>query len=575
MTTENQHVEPSPSPARPRRRLAGFALVALAGIALGSVGTTLLARGGGDGHDHGAGAPAKQMYQCPMHPSVVQDHPGECPICGMKLVPMAAEAAGAKGATGKAAEAPKPKYLCPMHPTVTSDHPDNCPLCGMKLVPAPASEGGGEAAAGGESAAGRAGYQCPMHSAVQSDKPDNCRVCGMKLEKLSESGGFDVPKGERKIVFYRSPMDPKQTSHTPRKDEMGMDYVPVYLDELQGEGPVQGLVTVKIDPARQQLIGLVTAPATTGTFSATLRTTGRVAVDETRVHRVNVKFGGFVEKVFADFVGQPIQRGQPLFSIYSPELLAAQEELALALRTQKALSAAQGLAGDGDDLVAAARRKLELWDVPAAGIERLMQGGQPERAVTVVSPAAGVIVKKEVVPGQRLEAGAMPYEVWDLSSIWALADVYETELQHVKVGAPATLTLKAFPGKEYQGRVAFIDPVLDPKTRTAKVRLAFANPGGALKPEMFGEVVLGTPPRKALRIPADAVIDSGTRSVVFVAMGDGKFQPRVVRLGASDGTDAEVLDGLTEGEQIVTRANFLVDSESRLKASLQALGGGK
>jgi Cu(I)/Ag(I) efflux system membrane fusion protein len=186
-----------------------------------------------------------------------------------------------------------------------------------------------------------------------------------------------------------------------------------------------------------------------------------------------------------------------------------------------------------------------------------------------------VVAKKEVVPGMRLEAGAMPYEIWDLSSVWVLADVYEAELQHVKVGAPVTLTLKAFPDREVQGRVAFIDPFLDPKTRTAKVRIAFANPDGLLKPEMFGEVVLGTPPRKALRIPADAVIDSGTRSVVFVALGDGKFQPRVVRLGASDGDQVEILDGLEAGEQIVTRANFLVDSESRLKSSLQALGGGQ
>jgi Cu(I)/Ag(I) efflux system membrane fusion protein len=460
-----------------------------------------------------------------------------------------------------------------MHPPVVSDHPDSCPLCGMKLVPAPAGEG--EAGAAGGAGAAAATYQCPMHPNVQADHPADCRICGMKLEKLSESGEFVVPPGERKIVFYRSPMDPKQTSHTPRKDEMGMDYLPVYLDELQGSATAQGLVTVKIDPARQQLIGLATAPATSGTFSATLRTTGRVAVDETRIHRVNVKFGGFVERVQADFVGQPIARGQPLFTIYSPELLAAQEELVLALRTQRSLAAAKGLADSGDDLVAASRRKLELWDVPPALIERLAQGGQPERTVTVVSPVAGVVAKKEVVPGQRLEAGAMPYELWDLSSIWVLADVYEAELRHVKVGAPATLTLKAFPGQASQGRVAFIDPVLDPKTRTAKVRLAFANPGGALKPEMFGEVVLGTPPRKALRIPADGVIDSGTRSVVFVAMGDGKFQPRVVRLGASDGDHLEVLDGLTEGEEIVTRANFLVDSESRLKASLQALAGGK
>jgi Cu(I)/Ag(I) efflux system membrane fusion protein len=300
-----------------------------------------------------------------------------------------------------------------------------------------------------------------------------------------------------------------------------------------------------------------------------------VSVDETRVHKVNVKFGGFVERVQADFVGQVVQRGEPLFTIYSPELLAAQEELLLALRTQQALASAKGLASDGSDLLDAARRKLQLWDVPAATVARIEQTGQAERAIAVVSPTSGVVTKKEVVPGMRIEAGGMPYEIWDLSSVWVLADVYETDLRNVKVGAPATVTLKAFPGKEHVGRVAFIDPVLDPKTRTAKVRVSIANPGALLKPEMFGEVILRSPPRQALRIPTDAVIDSGTRSVVFVALGDGKFQPRVVRLGASDSEYVEVQDGLAAGDKIVSRANFLVDSESRLKASLQALGGGK
>jgi Cu(I)/Ag(I) efflux system membrane fusion protein len=455
------------------------------------------------------------------------------------------------------------------------DHPGDCPICGMTLVKMASASPGGTAKAGEAGAQGKVLFQCPMHPTVQQDHPGDCPTCGMKLEKVDESGVFEVPPGERKIVFYRSPMDPKQTSHTPRKDEMGMDYLPVYLDELQATGTVSGLVTVKIDPARQQLIGLVTAQATLGAISGAVRTTGRVAADETRIHRVNVKFGGFVESVQADFVGQLVQRGAPLFSIYSPELLAAQEDLLLALRTQKNLASARGLAADGDDLVAAARRKLQLWDVPAATVARIEQTGQAERAITVLSPTSGVVVKKEVVPGMRIEAGGMPYEIWDLTSVWVLADVYESDLQHVKVGAPATLTFKALSGKEYQGRVAFVDPVLDSKTRTAKVRVSLANPGALLKPEMFGEVVLRSVPRQALRIPADAVIDSGTRSVVFVALGDGKFQPRVVRLGASDGDDVEVQDGLAAGDKIVIRANFLVDSESRLKASLQALGGGK
>jgi Cu(I)/Ag(I) efflux system membrane fusion protein len=568
MTTEPTTAPTSPAPPARRRRLP-VVLVAILSFALGGVGTSLLTRRGGEAHDHAAEA-AKVRYQCPMHPTIVQDHPGDCPICGMKLVKM--DAAAAAGAGKAPAVDARPQYQCPMHPTVVQDHPGDCPICGMKLVKMDAAAG---PSTSGASATGKVQYQCPMHPSVHQDHPGDCPTCGMKLEKVDESGAFEVPPGERKVVFYRSPMDPKQTSHTPRKDEMGMDYLPVYLDELQGAGPVTGLVTVRIDPARQQLIGLVTARATTGAIGGALRTTGRVAVDETRVHRVNVKFGGFVERVQADFVGQLVRQGEPLFSIYSPELLAAQEDLLLALRTQQRLASARGLAADGEDLASSARRRLQLLDVPASTLARIEQTGQAERTIMVLSPVSGVVVKKEVVPGMKLEAGGMPYELWDLTSVWVLADVYETDLQHVKVGAPATVTFKALPGQEYQGRIAFVDPVLDPRTRTAKVRVSLANRGAALKPEMFGEVILKTAQRQALRIPGDAVIDSGTRSVVFIALGDGKFQPRVVRLGASDGDLVEVEDGLAAGDEIVTRANFLVDSESRLKASLQALGGGK
>ncbi len=423
-----------------------------------------------------------------------------------------------------AVEAAKPKYQCPMHPSVVQDHPGECPICGMKLVPIEPANG----------AAGSAG---------------------------------------RKVVFYRSPMDPKQTSSTPRKDEMGMDYLPVYEDEAAGDSrPVEGMATVRIDPARQQLIGLETAPVTRGRVGGAWRTVGRVGMDETRVRHVNVKVPGFVERVYVDFVGKPVRKGEPLFSIYSPELLSAQEEYLLALRTRGSISAAGGLPDDGDALVAAAKRKLELWDVPEQEIARLQTTGRPLKSLTLTSPISGVVTKKDVVDGMKLDAGAMPYEIVDLAEVWVLADVYESELRNVKVGMPATLTLNAYPNREFRGRVSFVDPLLDPKTRTVKVRLAFPNRTGELKPEMFGEVVLRGASREALRMPADAVIDSGTMHVVFVAIGEGKFQPREVELGESDGQTVEVESGVAEGEQVVTRANFLVDSESRLRASLAAMG---
>lgn len=486
MSTEMPSAETKSPAAPPRRRwLLPFVVGALIGATAGTGGFHLFGGHAAGEHEHTAGEAGKPLYQCPMHPSIIMDHPGECPICGMKLVLMESTA------------------------------------------PAGAAPTRGEAA--------------PL----------------------------------RKVAFYRSPMDPKQTSPVARKDEMGMDYVAVYQDDLDGVGPVKGLATVKIDPERQQLIGLQTVEVSSGPIGAAVRTSGRVVVDETRVHHLNVKFSGFAEHVHADYVGRFVKKGDPLFSIYSPELLAAEEEYILALNTQAALAGAKGLVGNGEDLVAATRRKLELWDVPADDIARLEQTRKAERTLTIRAPASGVIVKKDVVPGMKVEAGGMPYEIVDLSSLWVLADVYETELQRVKIGAPGSLTLKAIDGKQYQGRVEFIDPYLDPKTRTAKVRLVFANPGGAIKPEMFGEVVLKTPPHKALLVPTDAVINSGTQSVVFLSLGDGKFQPREIRLGLTDGSQVEVKEGLSPGDHVVTRANFLVDSESRLKASLQALSGGK
>jgi Cu(I)/Ag(I) efflux system membrane fusion protein len=403
----------------------------------------------------------------------------------------------------------------------------------MKLVKASAGTApapGGSAAGAAQSAPAREQWQCPMHPSVVQDHPGDCPVCGMKLVKV---------------------------------------------EGASGDGPApEGMAGVTIDVARQQLIGLEVAHVEKGPVGATLRTTGRVAVDETRIHHVNVKFNGFMDRVYADFIGRPVKRGEPLFSIYSPELVAAQDEYLLALRTRKSLGGSGSLGADGDALVESARRKLELWDVPPSEIERIERSGKPSRTLTFFSPASGVLTKKDVVPGMRVSAGDMPFEIVDLSRVWVLADAYETDLGAVKVGMPASLTLKAFPNRTFQGRVAFIDPILDPKTRTAKVRVEVPNPSGEIRPEMFGEVVLRGTARTGLRIPADAVIHSGTQTVVFVALPNGKFQPREVRLGASDGQHVEVLSGVEAGDGVVTRANFLVDSESRLRASLAALPGG-
>ena len=450
----------------------GIGLIAL-GLVVGT-GATLLLRPSPDTHAHAEATPAakKQMYQCPMHLQIIMDHPGDCPICGMKLVPMEAEA----------------------------------------------------------------------------------------------------PKAKGKIVFYRSPMNPSLTSQVPMKDEMGMDYVPVYEDERKGEGA--GLVThaaVTIDHERQQLIGLRTEEVTEGSVSGELRALGRVAVDETRVRKVNVKVEGFVEKLFVDFVGKPVAKGQPLFSLYSPEFVSAQGEYLLALKTQKALEGGT-LQTSGSDLLEAARRRLGFWDVPKEALDLLEKTGEIRRALTLRSPISGVVTAKSVVEGARITPSDVPFEITDLSHVWVLVDLYEAELGRAKVGMTADLTTQASPGKTFKGRIVFIDPVMDPKTRTAKARLEFPNPAGELKPEMFGEVLLKGQGRKGLLVPLDAVLDAGASKVVFVALGDGKFEPREVGTGTTVGEKIEIRTGLKAGEEVVVRANFLVDSESRLKAALAHLG---
>jgi Cu(I)/Ag(I) efflux system membrane fusion protein len=419
-------------------------------------------------------------------------------------------------------------------------------------------------------------YRCPMHPAITSDHPGDCPICGMKLvldaSAATDSGGAAKP-GERKILFYRSPMNPKQTSPVPRKDEMGMDYLPVHEDEAAGAAPVPGMAAVTIDPSRQQLIGLRTAEVSKGAVGGTWRTAARIEVAPTRVRKTNVKIEGFVERVFVDFVGQSVRKGQPLFSIYSPALLAAQNEYLLALQTKESLAKGGAPAEDGDSLVKAARRRLELWDVPASEIDRLSTTREPSKTLTLVSPIAGVVTAKNIVQGARLSPGEAPYEITDLGEVWAMADAYETDLSRIRPGMKASLTLPAYPNRTFSGSVAFIDPLLDAKTRTVKVHLHFMNPKRELKPEMFGEVTLEGLKRDGLRIPADAVIRAGHEDVVFLASGAGRFEPRVVHVGEKIGDEVEVTGGLELGQEVVTRANFLVDSESQLRASLAAIGG--
>jgi Cu(I)/Ag(I) efflux system membrane fusion protein len=415
-------------------------------------------------------------------------------------------------------------------------------------------------------------YRNPMNPAITSPvfTKDNMGMDYIAVHESELKGAAPAkPTDKGKIVFYRNPMNPAITSPVFTKDEMGMDYLPVYESELKGEaGPaVKGLASVTIDHERQQLIGLTTAQVATGEVGGEIRTTARVAVDETRIRHIHVKVDGYVEKLFVDFVGMAVAKGKPLFTFFSPDFVSAQEDYLLAMKTQKSLQGGP-LQSSGSDLMEAARRRMSLWDVPSGELNQLEQGGVVRKSITLFSPINGVVTAKTAVEGMRLTPADTPFEITDLGQVWGIADVYEPEIPQVKVGMPAELALSSYPGRTFHGRVAFIDPQVDPKSRTVKVRVQLANPKGELKPEMYGEMVLKSQTRKGLTIPIDAVLDSGARKIVFVAMGDGRFEPREVETGSNLGENVEIRSGLKASEAVVTRANFLVDSESRLRAAL-------
>jgi Cu(I)/Ag(I) efflux system membrane fusion protein/cobalt-zinc-cadmium efflux system membrane fusion protein len=311
------------------------------------------------------------------------------------------------------------------------------------------------------------------------------------------------------------------------------------------------------------------------TLIKTIRTVGNITFDETKIYAVNTKFNGWIEKLYVNFVGKDVKKGQPLFDIYSPELVTAQEEYLLALEQYNKLgdSSYSRIRDGARRLLEASRTRLHYWDLTDEQIDRIGQTGTNRKTVTIYSPATGVVTKKNAFKGHYVMAGAHQYEIVDLSTVWVDVDVYEYELPWVSKGMAAEMELSYIPGKRFKGRVLFIYPYLEPKTRTAKLRLEFSNPGYQFKPGMYANINLKSEVAKdALVIPQEAVIDSGVRQIVFVALGNGKFQPREVNIGLEGNeNEYQVLDGLSEGEEIVLSAQFMLDSESRLREAIQKM----
>lgn len=382
------------------------------------------------------------------------------------------------------------------------------------------------------------------------------------------AGASSMPaasSGEREVLYYRNPMGLPDTSPVPKKDSMGMDYVPVYAEEL--ERP-EGMVV--LGPEKVQKLGVRTATVERRVIDRTVRASASVAVDERRLHTIAPKFEGWVERLRANQTGMKVGRGAPLAEVYSPELVSAQEEYVIARQALGRIDAGSSQSSM-QALADAALLRLRNWDISATEIAAL-ERGEVKRTLTLASPIDGVVLEKRATEGMRFMAGEVLFQLADLSEVWVLAEVSPADLPELGLGQAVRFTTPSLPGQTFEGRIAFIYPTVSESTRTARIRAALRNPRGVLRPSLLGqaEIVAATGATRTV-VPRSAVIDSGTRQVVLVAHEGGRFEPRAVTLGRRGDDVIEVLTGVEEGESVVVSANFLIDAESNLKSALQGL----
>lgn len=387
----------------------------------------------------------------------------------------------------------------------------------------------------------------------------------------------------RKVLYYRNPMGLPDTSAVPKKDAMGMDYVPVYeggeesgsaTSTSSGQAASTGL---NISIEKVQKLGVKTEQATLRSLDKTVRAVGRVEVNERQIHNIAPKFEGWIEKLHVKTTGEPVKKGEALFDVYSPELVSAQREYVVAMQGVAALKDADGNTRQSmQQLAEASLQRLKNWDISEQQVQDLVKTDVIKRSLTFYAfhtPENGIVLEKKAFEGMRFMPGEILYQIADLSSVWVVADVFEQDIALVRIGAKAKVKINAYPDKLFDADITYVYPTLNPATRTVAVRLEMANPQGLLKPAMFAQVeITVTGKGNVLAVPTSAVIDSGTRSIVLVQLAEGRFEPREVKLGSRSDNYVEVLNGVAAGEQVVVSANFLIDAESNLKAALGGLG---
>ena len=416
-------------------------------------------------------------------------------------------------------------------------------------------------------------YQCPMHPEVIEDEPLDCPICGMDLtpmkEPEAESETASPAAGEREILYWYAPMDPTYVRDAPGKSPMGMDLVPKYADQARGDGAV-----IQIDPVQVQNIGVVSEPARLGEIDHTAHTVGFLDFNADNITWVNTKFSGWIENVHVSYVGQEVKQGDPLFDIYSPELVTTQEEYLRALDYKASLEASDRLDAkrQAESLLRSTRERLMYWDISEAQILALEERGTTQRELTIFSPANGVVaeIMDQALEGMFVKAGMNLYKIADLSTVWVHADVFETDLPWVREGQPAEVSFRHDPDRVIRGQILFLYPELSKETRTLKICVEVPNADRKLRAGMYADVALHGPPvHDALLISNAAVLRTGVRNLVFVDLGEGRFEPREVTLGIeTDQAQVQILSGLSDGDLVVTQAQFMLDSESRVQEAI-------
>lgn len=451
-------------------------------------------------------------------------------------------------------------YYCPMHPAQTSDKPGDCPICQMRLVPIERPAGIRQSGA----ASRQTGQGVPPQSPGATG--------GTEVATPMVPPDSVEPMQPRKIM-YRSTMNPSETSDRPGKDSMGMEMVPVESPVADdGHEAPPGRSEIQIPMERLQQIGVTFGTVATKRAAGILHTTGRVALDETRVHHVHTKFSGWIERLHVDYEGKRVARGDPLFTIFSPDLVATQEELLRALEARRSLgpSPDPDLGKGVDTMIEAARRRLALWDVSPDEIARLETSKEIQRAITIHSETEGIVVQKNVNHGMYVDPSSEEFAIADLSHVWILADLYENEVAGVREGQIVDIRFPMLAGAARRGRIAYVQPAVDPATRTIKARIDVANPHLELKLGMLADVGVRVDAGVRTVVPKTAVIQTGRRAVVFLDLGGGRLLPREIETGVALVDEIEVLSGLSPGDRVVTSASFLIDSESRLRAAVAA-----